>query len=283
LNPDRTIRWTHAPVWGRFVAPPTVGPDGTVYIEDSFRVWHALNPDGSARWYLQSFTGSWDSSGTGRPASVAPDGTIYLIGEELTPHDGVLPEGGYYSNAASNRTITLNAVDPDDGSVLWSFVADYQINCSPTIAPDGTTYFTDTAGVLYSINPEGGENWRLPLDALEVHQLAVGTDGLLYVVHSEPDDAFVDLLQAIEPDGSTRFIWDQSERWITNLLVDAAGRAVFLDDFTGDVVCLEPDGEVLWRCDTGSHLVYQIAVNDAGWLYVFNGFGSMVFDGEGSS
>jgi hypothetical protein len=283
INPNRTIEWLHSPVWGSYKTSPVVGPDDSIYIEDVYRVWHALNPDGSPRWYLRSYSGSWVYPNPGKPAAVAEDGTVYLIGEQLTPHDGVHEGSGNPGNPPAEWVVaaTLNAVDPTDGNVRWSFVADNHISYSPTLAPDGTAYFTDWDHVLYSVDPTGIENWRMQLAGSVYQNKAITADGVLYVAYKSTEESYSDVLQAIEPDGSTRFIWGGTDTSVRNLIVDVLGRVAFNDYESESVICLDANGEELWRNAISDVYIRELMVNDAGELYVYTTEGCLVFGGEG--
>jgi len=87
-----------------------VGQDGTIYIATA-RIVHALTPNGLLKWKANS-----PQQCTSSPA-IAADGILYMGGDA-----------------------GLFAMRPD-GSEKWSMRA-MSANGSPTIAPDGTIYFT---------------------------------------------------------------------------------------------------------------------------------------------
>jgi hypothetical protein len=115
---------------------PGIGPNGTIYVPNSFGRTRAINPDGSTKWTV-------DVGGdTGTPISVLGDGTIIVAG------------GG---PGAVGGTTAIYALRPD-GSIMWSFTGtgDFLI-AGPSVGPDGNIYaVTDYTGIgFFSLTPAG--------------------------------------------------------------------------------------------------------------------------------
>jgi outer membrane protein assembly factor BamB len=70
LNPDGTLKWKFETL-GSVDLSPAIGADGTIYVEDDFRLY-ALNPDGTSKWKFKL-----GNRGSSSPA-IGPDGTIYV-------------------------------------------------------------------------------------------------------------------------------------------------------------------------------------------------------------
>ncbi|MBV9571479.1 MAG: PQQ-like beta-propeller repeat protein [Alphaproteobacteria bacterium] len=115
-----------------------VGPDGTVYFNDSSGILHALTPEGTQKW-----TYNGHGLGSQGPTVVGPDGTIYFGTASLS---------------------AVHAVNPD-GTRKWIFVAkDSQgIIGGPGIGPDGNIYaMFDIGGPIgaVSLTPAGTRRWN---------------------------------------------------------------------------------------------------------------------------
>ena len=133
-----------ANVSGAFV---TVDENGTIYTADKDRLW-AINPDGTVKWGFDDAggAGGLPVAGGGQPVDLLPDGRLVV--------------------AAGHTIWTL---DPDDGSVLWSFSWDggfnNQIDNGPGVGPDGNIYATtavnDGLGLgAFSLTGDGELRWQ---------------------------------------------------------------------------------------------------------------------------
>lgn len=115
-----------------------VGPDGTVYFNDSSGFLYALTPDGAQKWVYNG-----QGSGSQGPTVVGPDGTVYF---------------GTASRSA------VHAVNPD-GSRKWIFEAKKSqgIIGGPGVGPDGNIYAVfDLPGNIgaVSLTPAGAVRWK---------------------------------------------------------------------------------------------------------------------------
>ncbi|MCB0020144.1 MAG: PQQ-like beta-propeller repeat protein [Anaerolineales bacterium] len=114
-----------------------LGEDGTIYANTHSGL-HAVNPDGSRKWYLNDIGNGTMSS------SIGSDGTIYTVSDDR-----------------------LTALLPD-GTPLWHFAYPDRL-CSyraMAISPDGTIYLptikqnlSDPAAHFYAVNPDGSMKW----------------------------------------------------------------------------------------------------------------------------
>jgi|GEM_PF-5654015 len=116
----------------------------------------AIAPDeGMKRWDFDN--GDWNDSTT--PA-VGSDGTVYV----------------------GSRDGDLYALNPDDGTVLWTFAADGVIEGAPVVSETGVIYVTSTSGYVYAVNPEThAYNWRFDAGTSVEHGVAMDSFGDLWL------------------------------------------------------------------------------------------------------
>lgn len=165
---------------------PTIGDDGTIYVPIEIALpmpietrLYAVNPDGTEKWRYVPAQGSLSA------AAIGPDGTIYV-----------------------NDT-SLYALSPDNGSELWSFEipgGDEHIlmgtHAAPVVDANGVvympTYYSDYdpvtfkwtfEGLVFAINPDGSEKWRLTTNtvgaAVNSSSPAIGGDGTIYLASED--------------------------------------------------------------------------------------------------
>ncbi len=150
LTPQGELRWYLPGDGSANTVSPAVGYDGSIITELDKKLC-AVKPDSTRLWCI-------DPPGTSRGNTVAigADGTIYYPSEDVfrNPQSGV-----------------LSAIDPMTGSVRWRFDTDepplHGMRNGIAIAPNGDIYFPFTAQgdktFIYSVNPAGSINWKLPL------------------------------------------------------------------------------------------------------------------------
>ena len=116
------------------LSSPAIAPDGTIYIGSADTYLHAINPDGSYKWYFETGEQIWSSPAIGE------DGVIYFGSYD------------YY----------FYAIYPT-GKKKWSLQTDGSIISSPAIGSDGTIYFGTFNGTLYAVTPDKTVRWTKAL------------------------------------------------------------------------------------------------------------------------
>ncbi|MBW1856124.1 MAG: PQQ-like beta-propeller repeat protein, partial [Deltaproteobacteria bacterium] len=161
---------------------------------------YAVYPDGTKKW-------SYDEVPTGgsihsTPALSQDESTVYFghamvcggPGQELCPD----PSPDY----------SLIAVDTATGTFIWEFPIEGHIWSSPMVNPsDGSilfpTFYLTGDNYLYSVSPEGVENWRYQMDSFSNGIPSIGPDGTVYI--GEFIGGPTTSLYAINPDGTLKW------------------------------------------------------------------------------
>ncbi|MGP1346813.1 MAG: outer membrane protein assembly factor BamB family protein [Phycisphaerales bacterium] len=170
---------------------PSVGPDGTVYVDDVRGRLYALDPDGGLKWTVDALRGAQGSGDEG-PIAVGGDGTIYV---------GTNPLG---------QTVRLEAFNPD-GTHKWTFTIDHALTwqAGPSIGPDGKIYGAMNAGELlgnafdvFAVNPDGSAAWTTTADPFVFEDAAKGSE--MAFIPSSPGGAIDQLVFTADRNGDGR-------------------------------------------------------------------------------
>ena len=240
FTPPGTINWRYkVRADGDVETPPTVGPDGTIYMASdalSSGWFFAMNPDGSVKW--KCITG----------------GATHNVSPALSP-DG---ETVYVTTGAR----ILVAVDTATGVEIWRTIlspggtGNRHSNFSPVIAPDGTIYVANLHGVSAMEPVNGTRLWEARFGSTQFSSPpALGADGTLYVGGTGAPSRFY----ALDPsDGSV--LWshrmtDEGRFKNTPAIIDANGN-IFVG-YATKYYAFDGDGDgagnsrVLWTLDIG--------------------------------
>ena len=175
------VHWRYTFAQGEVygASSPTVGADGTIYIDwcqepnqsglDNVCGIQAINPDGTLKW---KHTG---------------------VGSDLNPvtstATGLVVVGDGYGN--------LDALDADTGQLIWSFQnpgtdGDTQIDGAATVARDGTIYVESEQDV-FALSNTGHVLWSAPENSGPANTgwgsgVALGPSGTLYATITDPNN-----------------------------------------------------------------------------------------------
>jgi len=193
LFPNGTRRWqlsTNHVVY----SSPAIGDDGTVYCGCHNTYLYALYPNnGTVKWTFK--TGDWIRvspciADDGTIYCVSIDGYLYAVRPNGTMRWRTWVEAGTSPTIGQDGTIyggwsQLYAVNPEDGSVKWTYDTGGCIQGStPCTSADGTIYFGTIVniidGYLVALNPNGTEQWKTYIGECESAP-AIAEDGTIYI------------------------------------------------------------------------------------------------------
>jgi len=242
-------------------ATPSVAPDGTLHVADSYGYLYGLNPDGSQKW-RHLLTGY----GTLSSPAVGPDGTVY-IGDAsgyvyavtnsgsrkwrtatqgyIDSSPALAPDGTLYVRSEEGR---LHALHPESGAIKWSFrMGDTSTNTysSPVVGPDGTIYCAGSDRKMYAITPDGAQKWAFATDFIYASP-AIGADGTIYFGVVAPTRRFY----ALRPDGTVRWEYIAGDTVSSSPVIGADG-SIYFGCADRKLYALTPNGELRWTYETG--------------------------------
>jgi len=132
---------------------------------------------------------------------------------------------------------------PNVNDLMWSFDSGIVFG-APAIASNGVIYFGSADNSVYSVTPDGSENWRFPTPDILLSSPAIGADGTVYV------GANNGILYALSPVGE--LVWtfeDSAGQPLTSPCIAIDGMLYF-GSANGRLYKLAPDGSLEWFFDT---------------------------------
>jgi outer membrane protein assembly factor BamB len=270
---------THKALWSWSGAGPALGavpaiaPDGTVYLlleRSGLPGWlYAIKRGGTTLWKdpVSDFGGTYEC-GCG-PPTLGPDGTVYL----------------------QNADSEVYALNPKNGHVYWSFagsLGDVQKGDMPAISPDGATlYLTSNGGDLYALSagPTGGQvQWTYQIQAQPgatfFNAPSVGPNGTIYLTTGESDVFQSSDIDAVNPNGTLKWVYVASGTFESTPAVTAAGQVVAANN-AGILALQQSDGMLAWSYSASA--VFSSAASDAdGNIYIQDESSVFALSSEGS-
>jgi outer membrane protein assembly factor BamB len=218
LNPDGSVAWTLQV--GQAARPPAIGADGTLYVEGSTGLMAIGCAGGTCAACVPNCAGRRcgpDGCGSSCGACGAGD-RCELATRSCQP---IAPPGGAGA-CGDNRGLQAGAPWPALGvcptrigrtdqlgprttpSIRWSFTSGTSAPTTPSIAADGTLYFSASDRKLYAVRPDGSLRWTFaPRSGIGVAP-TIGADGTIYA-NDGSTTASGGYVYAIRPDGSKRW------------------------------------------------------------------------------
>lgn len=223
---------------------PSIDANGTLYVGDYFAFFNAYNQDGTLKW-------SRDLGNRIRYASpaFASDGTIYL--------------------GMENDDVLL-AINPENGSIKWTFPVGHDIRATPAVGADGTIYVASSDGYFYAVNPDGTEKWKVLYGEYTVGAPAISNSkNTIYLTYKTSDDTG-HLTAFNMDDGSV--IWDNASRPLA--IMEQGGPTIAADGtiYAGGednkmVAYNSDDGSIKWEFETINSVLAAPALDNDGNLY----------------
>jgi len=188
ITPEGSEEWRFTPespqgtpsIW----LSPTVGDDGTIYLPIGIPLpipivdyLYAINPDGTEKWCYKT---SPAPTATFSDVAIGPEGNFYFGNAGLHAFSGnddflwyfPIPEKPGWDVYASGAA---PVVDTNRVIYLSSYYCDY----------DPNTGRWDYEGMLFAVNPDGTEKWRLTTstvgEAINTNSPSIGEDGTIYL------------------------------------------------------------------------------------------------------
>lgn len=209
-------------------------------------------------------------SGFANPGEVLIDGLPAIVGEwsSDTIHAYVPEAAGpgtvgvqvVAGGEASNVELLDVTLREPEGQVLWRFTCDSRgVRQRVGLAPDGTVYAQDTAGLLYALSPDGGLEWLVDTgDEGSEGRVVVDGEGTVYVPVNPlgPDTQ----IRAYNPDGTERWTFTTTggQGIIAGPGVGPDGNIYAVTDGGGiGAFSLDPQGNLRWS-HTGEPMINEI-------------------------
>ncbi len=281
IKPTTTLRVTQGPALADSAWPKYRGDGGNTG-QGSGPVAVGL-----LKWSFQANQAIYSS------ASIGPDGTIYVGGDD-TKHsiDALNPDGTLkWSYATESSVYSSPAIATDgtvyfgslnklyalkaDGTLKWTFVTNGVILSSPAIGPDGTIFFGSYDGSLYAVKANGTLRWSYATLDRIVASPAVSPDGTVYVTSTDG------AIYVISASGTLK--WKQATGGIitSSPAVDKDGN-VFVRSNSGGIFSYKPDGSIRWTYFTSSNIGSAPAVAADGSVYVGTGKTMLALTAKGA-
>jgi outer membrane protein assembly factor BamB len=180
---------------------PTVDRAGNVYIGSLDGKLYATDAQGNLRW---SYAAPDTAAIHATPALSREQDVVYVGWTQVC--------GGPFGDPCDPIGFALAAVDAATGEELWTFPVGGQVWGSAMVSPyDGAVVFADfglgSPSFVYSLAPDGSEQWRYPIDSYSNGIPSIGPDGSIYIGTYAATFGGSAKLHAIQPDGTPKWVW----------------------------------------------------------------------------
>jgi hypothetical protein len=236
LFPNGTTNWVRpAGLFDSIYSTPAIGSNGLIYVtSDEAQADHlpantvtgvtAFNTNGTTNWFF------------------VPQDLYYGNGGDVDSSPVVGADGSIYFLAEGSRLYALTA----EGQLKWflTIPGDTEPASTPALAPNGTIVVGSgivstnipKSPYLYDVNPDGSLNWVLNVAELGGGNLiqcspTIDQNGVIYTGSANlTADPQTGCLFAVNPNGTTKWIFTNSENYITSSPAVAADGTVYVGD-----------------------------------------------------
>jgi outer membrane protein assembly factor BamB len=238
---------------------PAIGLDGTIYVAGD--KLYAINPGGSVRWSALSSSPVSPEALRNAPV-IGKDGTVYFV----------------YHN------IPLTALNPSDGSVIWTRSLGVDDHCfaSPAIDANGVIYVATQPGILYAVSKDGQPVWTFDLASVGFSGTfrsspSIDADGSVYfgINTGNPSSAFF----ALNSDGTLKWKYEPSDLpddvpdthfdIYSSPAIGSDGVVYFGQEYGRVYALRTSDGSLIGMVNTSSGITWSSpAIDSKGVLYI---------------
>lgn len=234
------IKWVYEIDKVTYGGGAAVGADGMIYQGSNNKKFHAISPDGKAKWVFD-----------------APNNI------ECFP--AVTSDGKVYFSCVDGTEVAAYAFDGATGNQLWVKNIDGSTGSAVVVDASGNVYF-GTSKAVYSFDAAGNQRWRTPSDVnvTERGSMAISGTTLFAALKGGAGIASIDM-------SSGAINWQSGFATGDSYfpIVDKSGVVFFTDKGTGKIFAVNPDGQKKWEADSGSALIYAgLVLSSDGKLYV---------------
>jgi outer membrane protein assembly factor BamB len=261
--------YRHDPQFSGSLGPTPAAPELPLGLSASVgsfvgRVRLSWKTDRSSRWY-----DVWRNTAPDFTAAtlIASNVVASEFFDDLTAEPGV---AYYYWIRARNGAGVSPLSSPLQGTVAaatlaWQFNATNTISTAVALSQDETIYFGTQNGRLHAINAEGQWRWTVPVGYYLRNTPAVGSDGTVYVAHTD--------LLALSKEGTV--LW-RSTVPTSDFFAPAIGPdGTVYCGRSGSLLAFGAGGTNLWSFATGGTITAAPAIGSAGTVYVASTDGNL--------
>jgi outer membrane protein assembly factor BamB len=150
---------------------------------------------------------------------------------------------------AGNTGGGLYAISPG-GRELWNSPTGNAVWSAPAIDDQGRLFFGSVDAQLYGVDSAGSKLWSKFTIGFNAASAALGGDGTVYI------GSFDGKLYALDPaTGAERWSFETSDHIYSSAALEEGGKgrvqAVYTASADGSIYKISPEGELVWRYDTG--------------------------------
>jgi outer membrane protein assembly factor BamB len=282
-----TLKWASSEVGGELPNAPSIGPDGSIFINawvDDKAISKLNAADGTILWSgaigtdVSNNTPAIDSEGNTYHGSRAQgaNGGVYSWTPEGEKRWEITGVGAFYAapviSADESTVYFLNtndgkiwAVNTADGTQKWTEPVGLDAGIhgsSLSMDADGTIYFTTNTHVA-AVTDEGETGslkWAVEVDDASNSGVVIGPDGTLYT------GSMGGLLALNPADGSTKWTYE-AEIQESVPAVDVNGN-IYVGTANGLLLIVSPEGELLKELELGDDVVNSPTIASDGTVYV---------------
>lgn len=238
------------------VTASTTFDDKSAAFEQHYYYWvRSMNSAGVSDWSVADFgyqtfkKWGFDAGSAIRTSpAIDPQGRIYF------------GSVGAFDPVSNLYTAHLFAISRD-GSLVWSFAMRNQLQSSPVIAADGTTYIASSDGNLYAISPSGNMRWAFATARPILSSPAIGGSGTVYLTSLDAK------VYALKPGGQKA--WEfRSGNSISASPVIGRGEIIYVGSTDRMFYALNSNGTLKWKfTQSGGPIRSSAAIGSDGTIY----------------